>query len=168
MTIKSVQHLFGATVIALSLFASNMAEAQTFQAVRQHYTTKEGLCSNAVSNITTDDYGYIWISTWNGISRFDGFNFYNYQTGNASGIEGMHNRILQVIVDNTQNVWLRMYDGKIFAINRALDKIVNPFERIAGSADYTTSVPIAITSSGETLTYIDSIGLFKMRLDDSR
>lgn len=165
MTIKSVQHLFGATVIALSLFASNMAEAQTFQAVRQHYTTKEGLCSNAVSNITTDDYGYIWISTWNGISRFDGFNFYNYQTGNASGIEGMHNRILQVIVDNTQNVWLRMYDGKIFAINRALDKIVNPFERIAGSADYTTSVPIAITSSGETLTYIDSIGLFKMRLD---
>lgn len=165
---RNIQHIFITAVTLLAVFAgSQTAEGQTLQATRSHYTTEDGLCSNAISNITCDDYGYIWISTWNGISRFDGFNFYNYQTGNASGIPGLHNRIQQIIVDNSQNIWLRMYDGKIFAIHRIKDRIVNPFERIANSDDFITKVPIAITSGGETLAFIDGVGLYKMRLDNN-
>lgn len=44
------------------------------------YTEKNGLCSNAVLNILEDDKGYLWLSTYNGISKFDPFvlKFTNY------------------------------------------------------------------------------------------
>ena len=47
-----------ATIFA---FAPQGAEAQTMHASQSHYSTDDGLCSNAVANIIQDDYGYIWI-----------------------------------------------------------------------------------------------------------
>ncbi|CAA7392545.1 sensor histidine kinase [Chryseobacterium fistulae] len=41
------------------------------------YTTDNGLPQNSVKDIIKDKYGFIWISTENGISRFDGANFLN-------------------------------------------------------------------------------------------
>lgn len=35
------------------------------------YTEKDGLCNNLVNKVIEDDKGYIWISTNNGLSRFD-------------------------------------------------------------------------------------------------
>jgi signal transduction histidine kinase/ligand-binding sensor domain-containing protein/DNA-binding response OmpR family regulator len=36
-----------------------------------HYTESHGLCSNSVLNTLEDNHGNLWISTFNGISRFD-------------------------------------------------------------------------------------------------
>jgi DNA-binding NtrC family response regulator/ligand-binding sensor domain-containing protein len=36
-----------------------------------HYTEKDGLANNAICGILEDDNGYLWISTANGLSRFD-------------------------------------------------------------------------------------------------
>jgi signal transduction histidine kinase/DNA-binding response OmpR family regulator len=35
-----------------------------------HYTTDEGLCSNSILNILEDTNGNLWVSTFNGISRY--------------------------------------------------------------------------------------------------
>ena len=107
-------------MIAAAVFFTNClgAQAQIMQASKSHYSTDDGLCSNAISNIVQDDYGYIWIASWNGLSRFDGFNFYNYKTGGASKVPLMHNRIIDLIVDQWQNIWMRMYDGRVFMLER--------------------------------------------------
>ncbi len=39
---------------------------------------KDGLADNFVRDITRDSYGYIWISTINGVSRYDGYRLTNY------------------------------------------------------------------------------------------
>ncbi len=39
---------------------------------------KDGLADNFVRDITCDSYGYIWISTINGLSRYDGYRLTNY------------------------------------------------------------------------------------------
>ena len=121
--------------------------AQHLQASLSHYSTENGLPSNAISNITCDDYGYVWISTWNGMVRFDGYDFYTYKTGIASGIKGMHNRIAQAIIDQRQNVWMKMYDGRFFVIDRQTDCIIDPFKDVNGheqfNADYFTITFIA-------------------------
>ena len=46
----------------------------------KHYTTKDGLISNAVMGVQEDAKGYIWISSFKGISRLDEKNniIYNY------------------------------------------------------------------------------------------
>ncbi|MBR1484188.1 MAG: helix-turn-helix domain-containing protein, partial [Prevotella sp.] len=139
--------------------------AQQLRASRSHFSTDNGLASNAISDIVQDDYGFIWLGTWNGLSRFDGYNFYNYATGNASGIPYLHNRILKLYVDGQQNVWLRMYDGRVFVMKRNEDKIINPFADINGSSDYHTSYPLMVTSAGDVLAAIDGVGLFKLRMD---
>lgn len=84
------------------------ASAQQLQATLSHFSTEDGLCSNNVEQIVQDDYGYIWLGTWNGLSRFDGYNFYNYQTGNRSRIKNLHNRIQKMVIDQSQNIWMRM------------------------------------------------------------
>ena len=40
-----------------------------------HFTTENGLSSNQVYDVIQDDFGYIWISSDNGLNRFDGYEF---------------------------------------------------------------------------------------------
>lgn len=141
------------------------SQAQNLQATQSHYSTDNGLTSNTISNIKQDDNGFIWIATWNGISRFDGYNFYNYKTGNGSHIPLLHNRIEEIQIDTWQNVWMRMYDGRVFVIDRKQDRIINPLENVSGSEELRTSYPLTVTSSGDVLASFDGVGLYKMRLD---
>lgn len=140
-------------------------QAQQLQASLSHFSTDNGLASNAISNMAQDDYGYIWLATWNGLSRFDGYNFYNYRTGNGSGIPNLHNRIHSLAIDNQQNVWLRMYDGRVFVMKRSIDSIINPFEGINGSEEYRTDHPLTVTSAGDVLVTINGVGLYKLRIE---
>ena len=135
--------LKGIMAAGLLFVAASGVEAQQLQATRHHYTTDDGMASNAITQLAQDDYGYIWIGTWNGLSRFDGYNFYNYKTGAASHIPHLHNRIWQISIDNQQNVWMRMYDSRVFVLKRSIDRIVNPFADISGSEEFRTNRRIA-------------------------
>ncbi len=142
--------------------------AQLLQASLSHYSTDNGLPSNTVAKLRHDDYGFVWLATWNGISRFDGYQFYNYRTGIASGIRGLHNRVDDMVIDQAQNVWLKMYDGRMFVINRKTDCIEDPLEDISGHygmhVDYFFTP--YVTSTGDVLISYGDVGLYKMRLDN--
>lgn len=45
----------------------------------RNYSVAEGLPSSTVRAVTQDDQGYLWFGTKNGISRFDGYQFRNFQ-----------------------------------------------------------------------------------------
>lgn len=152
-------------VLSLSSAMQVCAQDHKLEASLSHYGTVDGLCSNSISYITQDDYGYLWLATWNGLSRFDGYNFYNYRTGNGSHIPHMHNRVLDLVIDGMQNVWMRMYDGRVFVLDRMHDKIVSPFESITGGEDFLTDTRLMATSSGKVLVSIKDVGLYIMRID---
>lgn len=151
----------------LALSASISMRAQQLQASLSHYSTDNGLCSNAIASLHQDDYGFLWLATWNGVSRFDGYNFYNYKTGITSGIRGMHNRVDHMTIDLSQNVWLKMYDGRIFVINRMTDRIEDPLEGIGGHHEFCADYFFTpyVTSSSDVLVFFKNVGLYKMRLD---
>ena len=151
----------------LLLLCPTDMRAQHLQATLSHYTATDGLPSNSISYLTSDDYGYVWIATWNGVSRFDGFNFYNYRTGIHSGIPGLHNRLDNLIVDQAQNVWMKMYDGRIFVINRQTDCIIDPLANVSGHEDYHVDYFFNpyVTSTGDVLVSYGSNGLYKFHLD---
>ena len=154
--------LIGCTLL---LGVVQTVDAQLFQATRSHLSAEDGLVSNAVSGIYQDDLGYLWIATWNGLSRYDGYHFYNYRTGNASRIDNLHNRILDLVIDQSQNVWMRMYDGRVFVLDRTKDQFINPFEGISGNEDFKTDIPLMVTSWGEVLVSIGLGQLYLMQLD---
>ena len=157
---RTISRIALITIMLTACYVS--VRAQLIQATRAHYSTDDGLCSNALAYLTQDNFGYVWIATWNGLSRFDGYNFYNYKTGAASHIPNLHNRIYNIVIDLQQNVWMRMYDGRIFVMRRAIDTIINPFEGLSGSSDFRTSCDIAVASNGEILVSVDGIGIYSM------
>ncbi|MBV9211791.1 MAG: hypothetical protein JOZ52_14215, partial [Acidobacteria bacterium] len=58
------------------------------------YTIASGLIHDEVSDITPDSRGFLWFSTGDGLSRFDGYRFVSY--GVADGLKFAHlNDMLQ-------------------------------------------------------------------------
>ncbi|MCB0747430.1 MAG: hypothetical protein KDC90_08190 [Ignavibacteriae bacterium] len=53
--------------------------AQTINNSFTHFTQKDGLPSNSTGAILQDHLGYIWIGTNNGLSRYDGYEFLNFE-----------------------------------------------------------------------------------------
>ena len=153
----------------LALLSPTGIRAQHLQASLSHYSTENGLPSNAIASLVSDDYGYVWISTWNGMVRFDGFNFYTYRTGIASGVKGMHNRIANATIDQRQNVWMKMYDGRFFVIDRQTDRFIDPFEGVNGheqfKADYFTTTYVA--ANGDVYIPFNDGVFYRVRVDKS-
>lgn len=46
----------------------------------KNYSVKEGLVHNKVNQILMDDYGFLWVATEGGLSRFDGVEFKNFNS----------------------------------------------------------------------------------------
>jgi hypothetical protein len=61
--------------IALSLSAQKIL----FQA----YTLRDGMVANPVKKIYQDSKGFIWIATWEGLSKYDGHRFTNFTEANG-------------------------------------------------------------------------------------
>ena len=167
MTTTDLKTILFSTLALLMLSVPTELRAQQLQASLSHYSTEDGMPSNTVAALRTDDYGFLWLATWNGISRFDGYHFYNYQTGVASGVRGLHNRVDNMVIDLSQNIWLKMYDGRVFVINRKTDRIEDPLEGISEHDDFHVDYFFNpyVTSTGDVLISYDDIGLYKLRLD---
>ena len=65
--------------LILSMFTMHGAMATSeLDVTVMNYRTENGLANNDVQFSFQDHQGYIWIGTRGGISRFDGYNFYNH------------------------------------------------------------------------------------------
>ena len=74
---------FVTTVLTL-LLGFYVSWAQPFsQLVSRNLSAKDGLSSNQVYDILQDKRGYLWLATTNGISRYDGYSFLNFNVLNA-------------------------------------------------------------------------------------
>src|SRR5215471_8552857 len=75
----------------------------------RHYSTTDGLASNAVYSIASDSRGFLWFATAEGLSRFDGYGFAN-QT-ERTGLP--HGRIRKILIGRHGNYWLATDGGLI-------------------------------------------------------
>jgi signal transduction histidine kinase len=92
-------------VILLCAFGcSYIISAQELQQ-RFVFTTADGLPSNHVYSVAEDTSGFLWITTDNGVSRFDGKKFKNY--GVEHGLSGTD--VLQVLKAKNGQLWFNCY-----------------------------------------------------------
>lgn len=56
-----------------------------------HYSTEQGLSQSRVDHMLQDNQGFLWFGTYNGLNRFDGYNFkvYKPEANNANSIGGV-------------------------------------------------------------------------------
>src|SRR5262245_39636108 len=61
---------------SLAVLLSGAAQAE--QLPIKTYTNADGLAHGTVNSIYQDHKGFLWFGTWEGLSRFDGYGFVNY------------------------------------------------------------------------------------------
>ena len=73
--------------------------------------TSDKLASSLINTVVQDRYGYIWIGTEYGLSRFDGYRFTNYQHDSKDTTSIINNTITQIKVDNSGRLWIGSAKG---------------------------------------------------------
>ena len=76
----------------------------------EHFTTDNGL-SAAVTHITQDHYGFLWLGTTDGLNRFDGRNFITYRNIPGDTTSLTNNIINDFCVDRSGRVWVATNGG---------------------------------------------------------
>jgi ligand-binding sensor domain-containing protein len=88
-------------------------------------TTADGLSHNFINCIVQDKTGFIWVATFDGLCRFDGYEFkkYYHQPGDTAGLPYFETHFLRV--DKENNLWI-IADGNFLTLyDRASDKFHN-------------------------------------------
>ena len=87
------------------LIAFNSASGQDFSF--REYGVRDGLPQSEAFVVYQDSRGFIWISTKNGLSRFDGIDFVNYHI--KDGLP--YNQVTSIFEDSESKLWALTYKG---------------------------------------------------------
>ncbi|MFY0689311.1 MAG: hypothetical protein JXQ90_19225 [Cyclobacteriaceae bacterium] len=77
----------------------------------KHYSVEQGLSHAYSTQIIEDEFGFIWIATWDGLNRFDGYNFKVYRNEEENPNSISDNEILAIEEDSIGNFWIATQSG---------------------------------------------------------
>lgn len=96
--------------ICISLFFLNLNANESNIKPASQFTIANGLPHNGVTSIFEDSRGYQWIGTYDGIARYDGYNFKVFKNLESEIILSS-NRVRTITEDNNKNLLLGTDDG---------------------------------------------------------
>lgn len=77
----------------------------------QHLTTEDGLAQNMVDCMLQDRQGFVWIGTWNGLCRYDGYSLEVFSKESSPASSLGNNFIYALYEDRFGNLWIGTADG---------------------------------------------------------
>jgi hypothetical protein len=119
---KKALSLYIVLFLGLIIQAQEGNKPDTAQLFYRHFTVQDGLPSNEVYYGYQDRNGYVWFCTDNGVSKFDGVQFKNYNT--AEGLRS--NVIFGCKEDPNGNLWLYSFAGEIYCYRPLIDHFECP------------------------------------------
>ena len=120
----------GWVVLLVFVFLFSPLRAHDHFAV-QHYSLQDGLSQNTVMTILQDKEGYMWFGTWDGLNRFDGYDFQVYKAMNNGEKARVNNRVVSIYEDALQQLWWSTYDGHYYRMDRTRQQISEqPFDSL--------------------------------------
>src|ERR1043165_1825393 len=75
------------------------------------YSVEEGLPQTTVWSVMQDEHGFLWVSTADGICRFDGYKFNVYRQGSSESTIGPY---LRFYCDSNKHLWTISQNGISF------------------------------------------------------
>ena len=125
----------------------------------QTYTVKEGLVHNTVKKCCADSKGFLWIITENGLSRFDGYQFKNFQSDPLNSKSLPNNFLLDIAIDNQDRIWLSYRNGLCY-----YDQSEREFKNISNLEKFSTINNLAYDQPKNCLWFFCKEGLYKLNL----
>lgn len=76
----------------------------------QNFSISNGLAHNGVTSILEDSKGYVWIGTYDGLNRYDGYGFTTFKNSVENDLL-VNNRIRTLAEDKKGNLWIGTDEG---------------------------------------------------------
>jgi diguanylate cyclase (GGDEF)-like protein/PAS domain S-box-containing protein len=95
--------------LVLGLFSAHYVHGANNVFVK--YSKSEGLVQNTVTNSLEDTNGFMWFSTFEGLSRFDGYEFKNYRHSRNNPHSLPDNKAKKLLLDSSGNLWVATQNG---------------------------------------------------------
>ena len=140
------------------LFYPDTRTAQIIEYSINSYTIEEGLSNNTTNRILSDSFGFIWITTENGLNRFDGIEITNYFAPDSIPAVNSTNFFRAIAEDCNGDIWLTAYPTGIYCYKRKLNKIFH-FSQFAKEWRQEYEIPYMNPVSVKNLIYFYSDSL---------
>jgi len=142
------------TLLVLILCALTLPTPGQIKCYVEHYDLNDGLPQRSVMSIMQDSKGFMWFGTWDGLCRFDGYNFRTFKTQQGDGVFMQNNRIDHICQDRYGYIWVYVYNRETFRFSPETEQYVATFG-VAGKTF--RSEKIIPTPSGKVwLTSLDA------------
>lgn len=126
--------------------------------------TSGKLSSSLINCITQDKYGFIWVGTEYGLSRFDGYRFTNYLHNEKDSTSITDNIISSFLVDKKGNLWIGCAKGLM-----RYNYETNDFTRLKFPDGRKPRIYSLVEShNGDILMGTAGFGLYSLRKDSKR
>lgn len=135
---------FIVALLCQAVVASNVH----FQKQFRQYNVKDGLSHGSSTCVIQDADGFIWVGTYNGLNRFDGYEFKTFGYSETDSFSLSQNTVTCLLIDRNDNLWVGTYKG----LNR-YDRETETFQRFLSNAnDFNTPSNDAIFTMCEDAT----------------
>ncbi len=116
---KTINRILAINLLSASFFFAipTIAFAQE-NFVFENFSIPQGLSNRTINCICEDQYGFLWLGTNDGLSRYDGYEFKVYKNNPSDSTSLPGNSIRTISEDNEGNLWiggsnvLAKYDSK--------------------------------------------------------
>ncbi len=95
------------------MVAGSLNQVSAQQQLFKNYTINDGLVSNTIRKMYQDEKGFLWIATFEGLSRYDGHAFTNYSTTNGLS----HDIVNDFYEDRNKQLNIALNNGAIDIIS---------------------------------------------------
>lgn len=110
-------------VILCIIYGAIACAQQSYDRKIVKYSSKDGLSYGFITGIVQDDNGFIWLSTEDGLNRFDGINFKVFKH-NAANPNSLPSNYIDFMYKDTEGaIWLSTRQG-IYQFNTNTEKYV--------------------------------------------
>lgn len=76
-----------------------------------HLSIKDGFVDSKANAIIQDQKGFIWIGTWNGLNRYDGYSVKTYQPSFHDSTTITNREVVELLEDRAGNIWIGTSSG---------------------------------------------------------
>lgn len=99
----------------LLICTAGVAGADTLTVSR--YDDVSGLTDWHVTGIVQDEKGLIWISTWRGLDRYDGYDFVKMSISTKDGVRPLSQHVREMFLGSGNNIWCKMDGDEYFRLD---------------------------------------------------
>lgn len=132
-TYKILIHLFILIPNLCSLTANGHIDEKKYRF--KNLSVEDGLSQGNVNSITKDSKGFIWISTYDGLNKYDGYSFTVYKNDPGDSTSIRSNFIRDVIEDRSGFLWVACNEG----LDR-YDRATDSFYHVPGDSEHLDSL----------------------------